>query len=85
MSRWLEPLLTFLESELVPALADGASDLDSITKRETLKREEEPKGELPKSEPPKGGEEKPPAESPREAKIEPPADQKEIPKQKKSK
>ena len=57
----IEPLLTFLESELVPALADGANDLEAITKRETLQRQEEPKTESPKSEPAKPETEKPAA------------------------
>ena len=46
----VEPLIQFCESELLPALVDGAADLEAITKRETLQREEEPKSEPPKSE-----------------------------------
>ena len=77
----LDPLLTFLESELVPALQDSANDLDSVIKREAIVRQDEPKGELPKSE-----NEKPPVEPKVEPpKVEPPKPEPCIRKEKKSK
>ena len=75
----LDPLVAFLESELLPAIADGASDLDSVIKREAIVRDDK---EV-KSEPSKPETEKPAAEP--KSELPKPAEQKETPKKKSAK
>ena len=81
----LEPLLSFLEAELVPALVESNNDMNTISGRKALKREElKREDEKPRVEP-KSGNEKPPAESKVEAsksESPKPVEQKEIPKKK---